>query len=402
MWVTSDLSTDTDRLLLKKVAETNDKTNRTLAFEGILEPPQKIVQRSFASFTQPLTDTNNAMWSNLPDNKIEYWWLHEYTAVNAAKSYPVLLKLHRICMATLGWGYCDVWARVFQTEFILLWLSAARTKGMTYKKIWVIQDDVEFTGDPATFLLSRKFEKLDLISPHPSVRVSARHSARYIWTYPFVGQPGKNNAAHKELFFSGEGIRGYSSEFLAALQNEAVLGHSAWSEFAAPTLCNHMSSICKQGNFERSDFSARWEWEDQTDCALTSTELEKKLEPWFQSLSSVWKDVWVHKVTDAGLPKRMPGLCRLIKKRTHHNASHQKRISTHIKNASPNVTSELSNKFAVLPAEVEVLVQCLALLVTLLGVFMLFRRICASSLPKSKRFSFMPFPKRRKYDDHKV
>ena len=46
MWVTSDLSTDTDRLLLKKVAETNDKTNRTLAFEGILEPPQKIVQRS--------------------------------------------------------------------------------------------------------------------------------------------------------------------------------------------------------------------------------------------------------------------------------------------------------------------------------------------------------------------
>ena len=337
IWVSTDMSNDTDRFSLKNAAEISGETNRSLKIAEIIEPPQQVIRRQFVNMTTERPDLSNAMWKNLSENKIENWWLHTYTVVNAVKQFPVLVLLHRRCMKTLDWGYCDIWARVFQTEFVLLWLSEASSRGMTYEKIWVLQDDVEFTGDPAAFLHSPKFKDVDFISPHPTVQVPRHHVARHISTFPFVHPLGKNDRDYKNMFFAGEGIRGYSRAFLVALHIETLLGHSAWSEFAAPTLCNHIS-FCKQAYFAKNEFSTRWEWEDQTDCALTSTELEKKMDPWFQFLSSAWKDVWVHKVTDSKLPKRIFGSCQLVPEVPEAEVP----VPESPENQSPNTTPSLS------------------------------------------------------------
>ena len=171
--------------------------------------------------------------------------------------------------------------------------------------------------------------------------------------------------------------------------------HSAWSEFAAATLCNQISSICKQGSFDKRYFSARWEWEDQRDCPLTSTELEKKFDPWFQSVSSIWTDVWVHKVTDADLPKRMPGSCQLFEK---NQASHLN-LSSEASRALPRSpkSSAEDSKFKTL--------NLFGLLGSMLGVFLLLcviRKICTYFLSRSKRYLILHLPKRRKFDDHTV
>jgi hypothetical protein len=313
IWVSSDHSPKlyTEQEIL--FAGSHSKVLKTLEAKGIQdEDPKKDTVKQMryrkdiekSSTIYNLTD--NALWKSLPENDIHDWWWHSYTVHNVASTFPNIFSLDRLCRKNLGWGYCDIWARVYQTEFILLWMIAARDVGFNhYSYVWVIQDDVEYTGDPATFLFSPDYLNTDFVSPHGIISVSPTHAAKEVSTLSFAP-----NQASGKLYFAGEGIRRYSWSFLSLIYHFALLGESAWSEFSAPTICKHYPDRCKSTSFTRDMFSPRWEWEDQTTCILTAEILDSKFEPWPFSMSSIWTNKWVHKVTDGQAPQFVHGTCR--------------------------------------------------------------------------------------------
>ena len=251
------------------------------------------------------TSSNNYMWQSLPENDIHRWWLHNYTVHNIASTFPHIFALDRLCRKHLKGGYCDIWARIYQTEFILLWMKAAREHNFKqYSKVWVIQDDVEYTGDPATFLFSPEFLNADFVSPHAIAAIRQKHEAEKISTLSFA-----SNFESGKLYFAGEGVRKYSWNFLSLLYDYATLGESAWSELSAASICKHRPTRCKSTHFPRTVFSARWEWEDQTKCILSAETLDLKLRWWSSEQSDIWQDKWVHKVTDDRAPHFVYGTC---------------------------------------------------------------------------------------------
>ena len=292
IWVSSDLSS---------VHDDNPKTDTVQQME--------FTEMSANQSVQILTEIReeNYMWRSLPENKIIKWWLHSYTVHNVASAFPHIRSLDKLCERFLGWGYCEVWARIYQTEFILLWMNATQEQGFhQYSHVWVMQDDVEYTGDPAEFLFSPAFSNSDFVSPHGILPIRSKQIAQKISTLPFA-----RNYESGNLYFAGEGVRRYSWDFLTLLYDRAILGESAWSELSAPSICKYYSDRCKSMRFPRNAFSAKWAWEDQTECILSAVQLDQKLRWWEtrRDHSDIWQDRWVHKVVDSNAPVLVGGTC---------------------------------------------------------------------------------------------
>jgi hypothetical protein len=222
-------------------------------------------------------------------------WLHTYAVRDMAAAYPVLVSLDTLCRNTGSDkpNWC-MWPRVFQTEAVLLWWRAAGDYG--YRTVWVVQDDVEYTGDLPSFLGSFN-DSVDFVAPETMVLMGPRWPWRNIATY----QDGK------PLWFASEGVRRYSAPFLDRLEAMTVRGESAWSEAAAPTVCR--ATHCTWATFPASSLSQRFDhMSNEGVPLLTMSELQK-----LTRISHDWQNVWVHKVSeDSDKPSGLAHKAKLL------------------------------------------------------------------------------------------
>ena len=221
--------------------------------------------------------------------------MHRYSMRDMATKFPVLISLDALChdSPNIPDSWCRVWPKIFQTEAILLWWRAARDNNFVYSHIWVVQDDVEYTGDPGQFLTSDEFRGYDLVTPHAIHPIVKDHTARQITVLSNTDR----------LWFGSEGVRRYSARLLDVLEQRSKAGESAWSEFSAPTICRQSPMQCRFTHFPRDVISQRFNWEDNTDgTILTADELADLVVS-----DPAWQDVWVHKVWNNDARKKGKG-----------------------------------------------------------------------------------------------
>eukprot|EP00927_Polykrikos_kofoidii_P055704 TRINITY_DN49919_c0_g1_i1.p1 TRINITY_DN49919_c0_g1~~TRINITY_DN49919_c0_g1_i1.p1 ORF type:complete len:369 (-),score=-11.05 TRINITY_DN49919_c0_g1_i1:109-1215(-) len=237
---------------------------------------------------KPAAELSNQAVTRMSDHQPVY--LHTYSMRDLGSNFPVIFHLDTLCQQTGHTANWCTWARVFQTEAILAWWRAARARSLgapgdkespPYEVVWVVQDDVDYTGNIAQFLQSFGTE-YDFVSPEPMSPIGPSWPWRDVTTY----------RTGVQLWFASEGVRGYSGAFLGKLESRTVAGESGWSESAAPTLCRLVG--CRASAFPPGSISRRFDWESQGDQVLTDAQLQRLV----AQGAAEWQNVWVHKVAE--------------------------------------------------------------------------------------------------------
>ena len=212
---------------------------------------------------------------------------HRYDMRRMLRLYPVVMKLETLCISAAGLpreNWCGNWPRVFQNEATLIWTRDSRDAGFgPYRQVWIVQDDVEYTGNPASFLSS--FAGYDLVSSR--LFIEKNNKGRQIMLYDT-----------SNIWYGDEGVRGYSLRLLDFLERESQEERGSWSEFAAPTVCCEIMPGCTWAQFDKASISPRFYWSQNTGRKrLSAGELKKLVDDGADH--GRWRNAWVHKVFDS-------------------------------------------------------------------------------------------------------
>ena len=178
--------------------------------------------------------------------------VHMYNESMMISAYPVLLemgpKMVQACgtqwealspfnTVSLAWG--------FHVEAILVWYTQCCGGGThgAYSHVWVIEDDVGFSGDiVSSFLAHYATDTADLVS-HTVQPVYVpqvdRNGVAWCWIN-VISQSFDQHVPHSFRWKGAEHVQRFSGRFLSALDQLCSQGLTAWSEQAVPSLCAYL------------------------------------------------------------------------------------------------------------------------------------------------------------------
>ncbi|CAJ1371996.1 unnamed protein product, partial [Effrenium voratum] len=116
----------------------------------------------------------------------------------------------------------------FHVESLLLWW--AREGAPKPKYLWVLEDDVGYSGHLGHFLSAYQHEPADLVS-------HALQPAEPTWVWYTAASKAFDDLVQRPRLRCAEHVQRLSSRLMEALQNFARSGVSGWSEMSVPTLC---------------------------------------------------------------------------------------------------------------------------------------------------------------------
>ena len=131
---------------------------------------------------------------------------------------------------TLAWG--------FHVEAILVWCRMCSAH-LQYEHVWVVEDDVGFSGDMGNFLADYADSDVDLLThtvQHVSMPQEDAGGVDWFWTHVASDEFVKHVPSHLRLK-GAEHVQRFSRRFLTALDQLSSQGITAWSEQAVPSLC---------------------------------------------------------------------------------------------------------------------------------------------------------------------
>jgi len=130
------------------------------------------------------------------------------------------------CRKSLAWCY--------HVEAILLWWLHVAGGADDPSSVWVIEDDVGYSGDMFAFVQAYANDPSDLIA-HAYQRVDPG------WVWCNTASPGFLELAPlAERVRCAEHVQRMSGRLLRALHRHCTQRVSAWSEMSVPTLCRKM------------------------------------------------------------------------------------------------------------------------------------------------------------------
>lgn len=147
---------------------------------------------------------------------------HSYTTNDLLKKFPALREVRK-CAVTIQWS--------FHVEPISLWHQHAKSKGRSYKQVWIFEQDVGVSGDIAMFLSHFHTIQSDLIAPKqrpstPQWKNSLCHTRKY----------GDLTRTMQRVNVQEMVVR-LSEPYLEYLANMSSNGIIGWSEESVVTLC---------------------------------------------------------------------------------------------------------------------------------------------------------------------
>jgi len=188
--------------------------------------------------------------------------LHLYTEADMVSAYPVLDEEMRESAALLKCNeltsgkYSLAWG--FHCEAINLWYQALPEED-TYDQVWVIEDDVGFSGNIAD--LFRRFEgdSADLLTAEPGPV-----EEEWFWADTV-------SAAYAERIplarrrKCGEHVQRLSRRFLRELHRlSADMRITGWSEQSTPTLCDWLED-CQVKNLPADVLGSVYSWDGRVE-----------------------------------------------------------------------------------------------------------------------------------------
>jgi hypothetical protein len=187
--------------------------------------------------------------------------VHSYTSAEMLTEFPALRQaMQRMppmwtqwatggkdsCKPSLAWG--------FHIEAICLYTSKRSCRQApcdVYDFVWVLEDDVGFTGNILNLLSAYQDNKADLITEScwPSKRwdpfgaVQSQGSEEG-WCWHDTGSDSFLHAvSDHERFHTREHVQRFSTRYLRHLNSLSRHGMLAWSELSSITLCKHEPSL---------------------------------------------------------------------------------------------------------------------------------------------------------------
>mmetsp|Transcript_22415 Transcript_22415/g.43992 ORF Transcript_22415/g.43992 Transcript_22415/m.43992 type:complete len:285 (-) Transcript_22415:345-1199(-) len=197
--------------------------------------------------------------SKFRENGLPDWvQVHEYSEADMIAKYPVLdeeMKAHPTFALTkelstgkysFAWGFhccaLNLWFQGFQQE-----------KKPAF--VWVLEDDVGFTGNLADFLRATASETADLLAD------TYKPVTETWWWWDFGSKAYLSAVSLEERCEAREHVQRFSCKLLDGLHHLAETQRCiAWSEQGTPSLCRHLGLESKQIDLDYIS-SANFSWD---------------------------------------------------------------------------------------------------------------------------------------------
>lgn len=159
--------------------------------------------------------------------------------------------------------------RFSHVEAIVLFLEHSRLNSLNWETLWVMEEDVGFSGDISKLLRfyreEPRYRNADLLSEEFSIKNAS-------WSgWPFHSKAYRRMIQGMPIYFSKEHIQRFSRRFVNTIADLLDKNVSAQSEQFTPTMCMNLNFSCVE--FDRRHISAdsfspksrisRWTWENE-------------------------------------------------------------------------------------------------------------------------------------------
>jgi len=175
--------------------------------------------------------------SMLQKSGFEMSSVHRYSADDMLQAYPALQEKRPL---GLTWGY--------HTQAIDLWLQSmpAKERG-AYKHLWVLEDDVAYSGDISKLLSAYSANSADLLAWNGQ----GYHVAESGWWPTALSQEYSRRVSLAQRLVVSEHVERFSAKLLQKLHDWSAAGALDWSESMPATVCVAEGLQC--GLFDRQD-----------------------------------------------------------------------------------------------------------------------------------------------------
>mmetsp|Transcript_39556 Transcript_39556/g.64109 ORF Transcript_39556/g.64109 Transcript_39556/m.64109 type:complete len:271 (-) Transcript_39556:1077-1889(-) len=204
--------------------------------------------------------------------------VHTYSQEDMLLHYPILQVVSNRCKRLRGGGRLRkrkislAWG--FHAEAINVWYQSLREG---YEYVWVLEDDVGFSGK-----LSELFQAYSTVESDLITDSLERTGSRWYWyetcSVRYTALVGK------ERYKAKEHVQRFSRALLNELDRMSRRKVCAWSEASVPTLCLHAG--LEVSKFEKGHISSHFDW-DKKVC-------EKSWRRWNEGRSPRPKNKFYH------------------------------------------------------------------------------------------------------------